>query len=106
MMQPRSDYALEAEQVLKSCAPAFEKQTEDGMTFRIYRMGSLEARTTQAHDGKESVGVIFSVRDRLDCSSEHAQLGPEKIQKVTEYVERAPSESQNNDFRYYVVLEA
>merc|ERR1712217_730526 len=49
-LHERSDYAEEAKQVLKSTAPLFHKKTEDGMSFRIYRMGSVEVRTTQEHN--------------------------------------------------------
>ena len=35
------------EEVLPTAAPEFHKATEDGVVFRIYRLGSLEVRTTQ-----------------------------------------------------------
>jgi len=40
----------------------FDKMAEDGMRFRIYELGSLEVRTTQAHDGTETVGAVFGRR--------------------------------------------
>lgn len=107
-LRPRTNYSAAAEQVLKSGSPVFEKETEDGMTFRIYRMGSLEVRTTQPHNGEENVGVIFSVSEKSESPPDHTQTGPEKIVKVTEYVEKVPAEFQDYrkpDFKYYVVLE-
>jgi len=67
-LQPRMDYLAEAKYVLNSVAPAFHKKTEDGTSFRIYRVGSLEVRTTQEHDGEESVGIVFSLHDQLPRS--------------------------------------
>merc|ERR1740138_1625316 len=46
----------EVEEIKTSASKAFEKSTEDGMCFRIYRKGGLELRTTQAFDGEETVG--------------------------------------------------
>merc|ERR1711865_1249484 len=106
-LRPRTDYASEAEQVLRSGAPVFEKRTEDGMIFRIYRVGSLEVRTIQAHDQKEIVGVIFSIREKSVRNAGRTPSGTEKIIKVTEYVEKVRPESQHTselDFKYYVAL--
>lgn len=86
----------------------FERRTEDGMIFRIYRVGSLEVRTTQAHDQKEIVGVIFSIREKSARKVGRTPIGTEKIIKVTEYVEKVRSDSQNKselDFKYYVALD-
>jgi len=109
MLQPWTNHSLEAEEALKSGTPVFEKVTEDGTIFRIYRMGTVELRTTQVHDGKETVGVIFSVRHCSDGSLVSTQTGYEEITKVTEYVEKMSSASQGAskpDFKYYIVLEA
>jgi hypothetical protein len=38
----------------------FDKTTEDGSTFRIYKSGGLEVRTTQELDGSEVVAAVFS----------------------------------------------
>jgi hypothetical protein len=110
LLQPRNNYAAEAEQVLKSGTPVFEKTTEDGMVFRVYRMGSLEVRTTQVYDGKESVGVIFSIRDKSDgcfAGNRRSQIGIEEIVKVTQYVETSASDGDatGSGFKYYIVLE-
>jgi hypothetical protein len=63
-LQERLEYKEQEEVVLarvvKTSAPVFDKSTEDGMRFRIYRAGSLEVRTMQAHENKEAVGAIFS----------------------------------------------
>lgn len=113
-LQLRSDYAAEAEQILASTAPHFHKQTEDGMQFRIYKVGSVEVRTTQEHDGDEIIGVVFSVRAKTSQCSRGAvrcASGREKILKVTEYVEKGRRSNEDgeetdlSDNRYYLVLE-
>merc|ERR1712039_117882 len=52
----------EVEAIKEKATMAFEKNTEDGTSFRIYRAGNLELRTTQAHDSEETVRAVFSVR--------------------------------------------
>ena len=53
--------------VMRSAAPAFDMRTEDGMRFRIYRLGSLEVRTTREpgggknHPGPRGSWVVTSV---------------------------------------------
>merc|ERR1711981_600416 len=47
------------EKVLGLATPVFDKMTEDGMRFRVYKFGSLEVRSTQQHAGKEIVGAVF-----------------------------------------------
>lgn len=104
---------------LKFSTPVFDKSTEEGVRFRIYRLGSLEIRTTQELDGDECIGVVFSVRNLTSTSGneedaeEQISLPPqpiddeEKIIHATEFVERAfvnggkPSALR----RYYLVLE-
>jgi len=49
------------EGVLRTSAPIFDKSTEDGMHFRIYRLGSLEVRTAQELGSEEVVGAVYSV---------------------------------------------
>jgi len=105
---------------LKSSAPVFDRSTEEGMRFRIYRLGSLEVRTTQALGSDEIVGAVFSIRnptstsgkenateeEEITFSQEPVSL-EEKIIHATEFVERAfvnggkPSALR----RYYLVLE-
>merc|ERR1712050_679366 len=65
VLQARPDYLAQADMfsdVLKSTSPVFDESTEDGSRFRIYKFGSLEVRTGQESDGKETIGAIFCVR--------------------------------------------
>eukprot|EP00972_Heterocapsa_arctica_P093000 13716328-Heterocapsa_arctica.AAC.1 len=61
--------------------------TEDGMRFRIYRVGSIEIRTTQVHDGEEVVGAVFSVCAATAQASLKSIADGELIVKATQYVE-------------------
>jgi hypothetical protein len=119
MLHRRKDYEKEVElldQVLKSSAPTFEKSTEEGMTFRIYQIGSLQFRSTQEAGMKEKVGAVFSIHSPMQAS----RLGPlsksrpimnsEKITKITEYVEKAANGAAGAGeaafyHRYFLVLE-
>jgi hypothetical protein len=102
------------ESSLKSSAPVFERSTEEGMCFRIYRLGSLEIRTTQELGAKEVVGAVFSIRNPTSCSGKEegqrsleAIAPQEKIVHASEFVERAfvPGGKSSALRRYYVVLE-
>ena len=42
---------------------------DNGTSFRIFRVGSLEVRTTQEYDATEIVGAVFSVRRKADSWS-------------------------------------
>eukprot|EP00747_Dinoflagellata_sp_TGD_P191486 gnl/TRDRNA2_/TRDRNA2_54938_c0_seq1.p1 gnl/TRDRNA2_/TRDRNA2_54938_c0~~gnl/TRDRNA2_/TRDRNA2_54938_c0_seq1.p1 ORF type:complete len:998 (+),score=249.98 gnl/TRDRNA2_/TRDRNA2_54938_c0_seq1:81-3074(+) len=104
-LQARPDYKSEAaafEHILTTTAPLFDKCTEDGLRFRIYKCGSLEVRTTQAYESKETIGMVFSMRSSTHTSTEGAPKDHDKVVKVTEYVERARAESSH---RSYVVIE-
>jgi hypothetical protein len=46
--------------VLGKTGPFFDKATEEGTRFRIYRDGKLEVRTIQEVGGKETLGAIFT----------------------------------------------
>merc|ERR1712217_572962 len=83
-LHPRQDFAQAhmLEDALESVVPDFDKVTEDGSRFSIYRIGSLEVRTIAEQDCEPVIGAVFSV---------HA---------ATEYVDRAGLE-----FQVYVVLE-
>jgi len=89
------------ERALRSAVPAFDKSTEDGLRFRIYRLGSLEIRTLQDHDGSEAIVAVLSASVR-----EHEQQPSvadfERLAKVTEYVERA---ANGKDRHSFVVLQ-
>lgn len=96
LLHPRPDYMTQAvlfDRLLKSGAPVLDRSTEDGLRFRIYRVGSLEVRTTQEPGSDEAVGAVFSTRpppQRLR-SAAPALGGSDKFIKVTEYVERVGS---------------
>merc|ERR1712173_375574 len=75
--------------------------------FRIYRFGSLEVRTIQAHNSEETVGAVFSVRapkGTMVGKKDRCVDDDEKMVKATEYVERADEGTVTNH-HYYVVLE-
>jgi hypothetical protein len=119
ILHRRKDYEKEAqllEQIVKSATPVFDKKTEEGMTFRIYRIGSLEFRSTQELGMKEHVGAVFSLHSHSHAPrsgiarKSKAVMDAEKITKVTEYVERAVNGAAgagDSTFyhRYYLVLE-
>eukprot|EP00931_Biecheleriopsis_adriatica_P086794 TRINITY_DN6137_c1_g3_i1.p1 TRINITY_DN6137_c1_g3~~TRINITY_DN6137_c1_g3_i1.p1 ORF type:complete len:542 (+),score=114.15 TRINITY_DN6137_c1_g3_i1:35-1627(+) len=46
--------------ILPTAAPEFHEVTEDGVIFRIYKIGSLEVRTVQRPSGAEVLGAVFS----------------------------------------------
>jgi hypothetical protein len=61
--QPRPEYLSQAaalESAWKSSEPVFDRSTEEGLRFRIYRVGGLEIRTTQEITGEEALGAVFS----------------------------------------------
>jgi len=108
------------EDVLPVAAPEFHKTTEDGVDFRIYRLGSLEVRTIQEPDSTESIAVVFSARaPSWGLSPQKAmQQAPdhEKICRGRLYLEAIDAESarrldakwssKRSDYcHYYVVLE-
>merc|ERR1719464_66306 len=62
-LHARPDYKAQAHQfesTWKASEPTFNKLTEDGARFRIYKVGNVELRTIQEHDGEETVGAVFS----------------------------------------------
>merc|ERR1719242_2049323 len=67
-----------------------DKTTEEGIRFRMYKIGSLDVRTTQEDNSKEIIGAVFSIRSSTSSSTsqEHIQ-DHDKIVKVTEHVEAA-----------------
>merc|ERR1712032_247058 len=93
--------------VIQSATPMFDKSTEDGMRFRVYKVGSLEVRTTQELDGKETVGAVFSVTPSGGGPMQRRKGQKvdltDTIKKVTTYVEKGQQLSSRH--RYYVVLE-
>lgn len=88
------------EEVLRSNIPTFDKSTEDGTHFLIYRLGSLEVRATQELHGSRVIGAVFS---RGDEACVEAAEDDERIVRATQYVEKASVGRLR--CRYYVVLE-
>jgi len=110
MLHERPDYKAEAhifEYVLPSVAPVFDKCTEEGMRFRVYKIGSLEVRTTQAVDEKEIVGAVFSCSQSTYSPMQGQPVektkATDQITKVTMYVER--NRRLLSSHHYYVVME-
>merc|ERR1740123_2175347 len=110
MLHERPDYTAQAqmlEYVLPLAVPVFDKCTEEGMRFRVYRIGSLEVRTTQAVDEKEIVGVVFSwnppTHSPVQGEPFERTKATDKITKATMYIER--NRRSLSSHHYYVVLE-
>mmetsp|Transcript_20175 Transcript_20175/g.63072 ORF Transcript_20175/g.63072 Transcript_20175/m.63072 type:complete len:646 (+) Transcript_20175:2-1939(+) len=115
LLRARPDYVARRAQELacamQSAVPVFDRRTEDGVRFRVYRLGSLEVRTTQELEGEETIGMVFSVRSENQDAAEGREnqiVGEqERIVKATEYVEKpsqAPALSPM-DCCSYAVLE-
>merc|ERR1712241_46208 len=86
------------EDALESVVPEFDKATEDGSRFSIYRIGSLEVRTITEPDCEPVIGAVFSVH--APTEGKQAISEQEVIVKATEYVERVDLE-----FQLYTKLE-
>jgi hypothetical protein len=91
-------------------SPVFERTSEEGTIFRIYRVGSFEVRTTTELEADELVGAVFSIQTpSLKSHPEHSVIAEEEICKVTEFVERMQGHScDTGDYprnHYYVVIE-
>merc|ERR1719198_131768 len=115
MLVPRPDYGAQAtawEHMLKTSTPIFDKTTEDGRRFRIYRSGTIEVRTVQAHDEEEKTLCAFTIRAPTARKKKELPLSEdEKLVKVTQFVERNPldTSSLSDKFMpnrcYYVVAQ-
>jgi len=93
------------EDVIPKAVPEFHQVTEDGVIYRIYKLGSLEVRTIQEVDASEMVHVVFSSRAvswETRGSKPQDVLGKEKLARCKVYIEAMEHEACNN---YYVVLE-
>merc|ERR1740123_764620 len=100
-LHPRPDFAQAhlLEDALESAVPVFDKATEDGNRFSIYRIGSLEVRTITEPECEPVIGAVFSVHAAVDAPTQ--VIGEEeRIVKATEYVERV-----GLAFQVYVTLE-
>jgi hypothetical protein len=94
-LQLRPEYKGQGSAILddmiKTASPVFDKTTEDGVRFCIYRLGVLEVRTTQETSGAEVIGAVFSVLNQASAAAmtaTRAVQDEEKISVVTEFVER------------------
>jgi len=102
----RPDFKAEEsllEEVLKTSVPTFDKETEDGTRFYIYRLGSLEVRATQVPTGKKVVGAVFSLSSRDTIEEPEEGQDNDRIIKAMQFVEKAPIGALR--CRYYVVFE-
>jgi len=94
-----------------SASPVFERATEDGLIFRIYRMCSLEVRTIQEPEAAEVIGAVYSISaPALKSNPSRMVKDGEAIIKVTEFVENMHGARDNEigqrlQNHYYVVLE-
>merc|ERR1712032_1659245 len=60
-LHERPDYKAEAhmfEHVLKSAIPVFDQTSEDGIKWRVYKVGSIEVRSTQHIEEEEVVCAV------------------------------------------------
>jgi len=121
LLHPRPEYKAQSplllNHILRTALPVFDRSTEEGMRFRIYRMGCLEMRTTQELGREEVVGMVYSMHAPPPAGSTvlhgkgkaESTKEREKIMKATEYVESALGEGQVEatwtSRRYYLVLE-
>jgi len=95
----------DVDQVLRVTAPVFERSTEDGTKFRIYKSGSLEVRTIEEYSKAEVVGAVFSVRSAVPSDDRTIRDG-EKIVKATEYVRFSSQGVEGEKYDYFVVMES
>eukprot|EP00930_Biecheleria_cincta_P056655 TRINITY_DN42726_c0_g1_i1.p1 TRINITY_DN42726_c0_g1~~TRINITY_DN42726_c0_g1_i1.p1 ORF type:complete len:523 (-),score=104.21 TRINITY_DN42726_c0_g1_i1:108-1532(-) len=115
LVEVEADHAFQKfliEDIIPAATPEFDKSTEDGVAFRIYRIGSLEIRTTQERNGLETVGKVFSRRaPSLQHSSgdrPRAVHDEEQIVKSKVYVEALESDKPEPGKplgHFYCVLE-
>jgi hypothetical protein len=96
----------ELRHICQSTLPIFERSTEDGLAYRIYRVGSVEVRTTQELGEQEAIGAVFSIHFPTLKSSPHRSIKEgEAITKVTEFVEANGVYNARPETHYYVVIE-
>jgi len=60
---------------LRSATVVFDKKTEDGLRFRIYRHDNIEVRTVTDLKGAESIGAAFSTQE---CGSAPIEGGEKR----------------------------
>jgi len=111
LLHARAEYKAQVEvlkKALKGVVPIFERSTEDGTRFRIYRLGSLELRTSQDYAENETVCAVYSVlAPRMDKGGRYGCIvkEQERVIKVTEYVERGDLNTSCAHWQSYLVLE-
>jgi hypothetical protein len=110
-LHPRPDFVQMnmLQDALASAVPKFDKFTEDGSRFSIYRIGSLEVRTITEPDSEPVIGAVFSVHSPAE-DARQAIKAEERISKATEYVEGTGVEFQvfavfETEERNHVVVE-
>jgi hypothetical protein len=98
-LHERPEYVAQSggvlERALKDTQPTFDKTAEDGVRFRIYKIGSLQVRSTQCFGEEEVIGAVFSTLASPPVSTQRqtateqdlAIKEDDKITKATEYVE-------------------
>jgi len=110
ILHERPEYTAQAdifEHFIQSAIPTFDKSSEEGIRFRVYKVGSLEVRTTQELDGEETVGAVFSISPSGEAPMQRKKGQKvdltDAVKKVTTFVEKDRDLSSRH--RYYVVLE-
>ena len=74
------------EEVIPNATAEFQQVAEDGTTFRIYKLGSLEVRTIQEASKEEQVHQVFSSRAvSWNAQGNKTQVGPLKTVKTYIY---------------------
>lgn len=95
-----------ANDILPTAAPEFQEKTEDGAVFRIYKIGSLEIRTTQEKFGKEQVGVVYSSRAptwNLAATSQDLS-DREKVVECKVFLEAAEGDAQGKQPHHFYIV--
>jgi len=106
----KGEGAVLLQQVLTTSVPIFDRMTEEGLRFLMYRLGSLEVRTTQGLNGEESIGAVFSICKSLASMTAHMcqpVQEQEKIVSAVEYVEQTCVVTDDGPIfshHYFVVL--
>lgn len=116
MLEVRNDCKAQVamlKPILQTAVPIFDKRTEEGARFRIYKVGCIEVRTVQDYEGEETIAIVFSINTSSQRKIDKIQeslMGHEKLVKVTEFVEKSPeqapgSPSGTSSCQYYTVVE-
>jgi len=67
--------------MLQNTMPVFDRSTEEGLRFRIYRLRNIEARTLQEPLEEEVVGMVCSTQESAPSSVEGKQEQPRTRRK-------------------------